>query len=69
MTYRLLDSGSGRKLEEFGPVVVDRPSPYAIWEEQNRSLWTSADLYFTRERGWRGSKDSWKFCTQDLTFT
>ena len=27
--YQLLDFGAGRKLERFGPYVVDRPSPAA----------------------------------------
>lgn len=29
--YALLDSGSGRKLERYGPVIVDRPEPQALW--------------------------------------
>jgi 23S rRNA (cytosine1962-C5)-methyltransferase len=29
--YALLDSGGGRKLERFGPIVVDRPEPQALW--------------------------------------
>jgi 23S rRNA (cytosine1962-C5)-methyltransferase len=29
--YALLDSGAGRKLERFGPIVVDRPEPQALW--------------------------------------
>jgi len=29
--YELLDSGAGRKLERFGPVLLDRPAPQAIW--------------------------------------
>lgn len=29
--YDLLDSGDGRKLERFGPVVLDRPEVQAAW--------------------------------------
>ncbi len=45
--YRLLDSGTGRKLEKFGPYVIDRPEEQAMW---NRRLppeqWTNADAVF-----------------------
>ena len=30
--YRLLATGSGEKLEKFGPVTVIRPDPQVIWE-------------------------------------
>jgi 23S rRNA (cytosine1962-C5)-methyltransferase len=45
--YALLDSGDGRKLERFGPVVVDRPEPQALWRpllEPGR--WLRADASF-----------------------
>jgi 23S rRNA (cytosine1962-C5)-methyltransferase len=29
--YELLDSGEGRKLERFGPYVLDRPEVQALW--------------------------------------
>jgi 23S rRNA (cytosine1962-C5)-methyltransferase len=48
--YRLLDCGQGRKLEKFGPYVVDRPEPQAMG---NRRLpadqWTKADAVFAGE--------------------
>ena len=31
MSYRLLDSGFGRKLEEIGPYRIDRQAPQAVW--------------------------------------
>ena len=30
--YRLLDSGQGRKLEDYSGVRLIRPEPQAIWE-------------------------------------
>ena len=30
--YALLDSGNGLKLERFGPYVLSRPEPKALWE-------------------------------------
>lgn len=31
--YELLDSGSGEKLERFGPYVLWRPEPKALWDK------------------------------------
>ena len=47
--YQLLDFGGGRRLERFGPVVLDRPCPAA---ESIRPvalpLWSLADARFER---------------------
>lgn len=46
--YRLLDSGAGRKLEQFGTVRVSRPEPQALWEKSlPESEWAKADATFT----------------------
>jgi 23S rRNA (cytosine1962-C5)-methyltransferase len=45
--YELLDFGAGRKLERFGSVVLDRPSPAAIAERiQSPQLWPAANARF-----------------------
>jgi len=31
--YELIDSGNGEKLERFGPYVMSRPEPKAIWDK------------------------------------
>ena len=53
--YQLLDFGRGRRLERFGPVVLDRPCPTA---ESIRpavpELWSSADARFERLGGEQG---------------
>ena len=46
----LLDSGEGRKLERFGPRVLDRPDPQALWRPSlPEAVWREADLAFERE--------------------
>ena len=50
--YALVDSGGFEKLERFGPYLVARPEPQAIW---NKSLpdseWESqADAYFHKDK-------------------
>ena len=49
-SYALIDSGNGRKLEQFGPFLISRPSAQAVWHPQlNESEWRKADAVFTRE--------------------
>lgn len=66
--YALLDSGHGRKLERFGPIVVDRPEPQALWTPgQPERVWRGANAVFSgddeEDKGrWRIDKpvpESW----------
>lgn len=67
--YALLDSGSGRKLERFGSIVLDRPEAQALWRPQlAKPEWSKAHAVFSatdedEEKGrWRIDKpvpDSW----------
>jgi 23S rRNA (cytosine1962-C5)-methyltransferase len=53
--YQLLDFGAGRRLERFGPLVLDRPCPAA--EAVARAaprLWSAADARFDRVAGEQG---------------
>lgn len=52
LTYELLDSGAGAKLERFGEVVLERPSSLAIWPRKNKELWAKADGCFETKKGW-----------------
>lgn len=46
----LLDSGNGEKLERFGPKVLRRPDPQALWRPRlDAAQWERADLTFVRE--------------------
>ena len=51
--YALLDVGDARRLERFGPLVVDRPAPGADGHvPQDPSAWSAADARFDRaDRG------------------
>lgn len=47
--YELLDFGGGRKLERFGPYVLDRPSPAAERAARRRpQLWADAAARYDR---------------------
>ncbi len=66
--YQLLDSGNGRKLERFGPFVLNRPCPQAIWRP--RADW-EADAIFHREEEtkWtflRTLPESWQVCVEGI---
>lgn len=66
--YALLDCGAGRKLERFGPIVVDRPEPQALWQPRGpRDRWGAHAVFSAsgedEEKGrWRIDKpvpDAW----------
>jgi 23S rRNA (cytosine1962-C5)-methyltransferase len=53
--YELIDFGGGRKLERFGPYLLDRPSPAAEHATMQRpELWSQAAARFERTSGDRG---------------
>lgn len=55
----LVDAGDGRRLERFGPRLVDRPAPAAEAARRDPAAWFGADLRFSPGRGWsaRGGAD------------
>jgi 23S rRNA (cytosine1962-C5)-methyltransferase len=55
--YELLDSGEGWKLERFGPNVLQRPEPQAIWRRGQPDLWGEAVAVFQPDEG--GEKGGW----------
>lgn len=65
-SYNLLDSGNGRKLEQFGPFILCRPCAQALWQPKlPQGIWDAADATFTREgkEGWqylRPLPESWE---------
>lgn len=74
--YQLLDSGSGRKLEQFGPYRLIRPEAEAVWSPlMDDSEWQKASAEFipsAEENGghWKVLKklpESWKLHYRDLT--
>lgn len=52
MSYQLIDSGNGLKLEHFGKVRLIRPCAQAVWKPQKlTTIWQEADAIFSREQG------------------
>lgn len=49
--YELIDFGHGRRLERFGAVILDRPSPAADDAVLLPEAWSRADARFERTRG------------------
>lgn len=75
--YCLLDSGNGRKLEQFGPYRLIRPEAEAVWSpKMDDGEWDKASAEFipsAEENGghWkmiRKVPDSWKMRYRGLTF-
>lgn len=49
--YQLLDCGRGRRLEDFGHLIVDRPAPMADGSRRGSARWGEAITY-RAGRGW-----------------
>jgi 23S rRNA (cytosine1962-C5)-methyltransferase len=55
--FELLDSGNRRKLERFGPHVLDRPEPKAWWRpDHDRQTWAAADAICDDAGKWTYSR-------------
>ncbi len=74
MSYQLVDSGHGQKLEQFGDVVLVRPCAQAIWRPfLPQSEWKRAHARFTRDQGnrWEVFSDvpeSWVVTIEGVRF-
>ena len=58
--FELLDTGDGRKLERYGPLVLDRPEAQALWQRGDPALWDRADAVFTGDTDEEGA-GRWQF--------
>jgi 23S rRNA (cytosine1962-C5)-methyltransferase len=64
--YRLLDSGAGEKLEQYGDLIVIRPEAQALWPKALPAWrWEKADAIFTGDTDEEGM-GRWRFPRQPL---
>lgn len=76
LNYELLDSGDARKLERFGPYIIDRPCPQALWKSTlPTDIWDQAHAWFERLSDKEGRwhlhpelPESWTLCEAPLSF-
>lgn len=73
--YEFLDAGNECRLERFGPHIVNRPSPVALWRPERPQLWNrAAGIYERSSSGggrWsanRGMPASWPLRWDDFVF-
>lgn len=75
--YKILDTSSEEKLEDWNGVKLIRPDPQIIWKTpKNELLWKSADGHYHRSSSGGGSwdyknskpKDSWTMSYGNLKF-
>ncbi len=70
--YELVDSGDGRKLEQFGTILSDRPDPQVLWKKEHPSLWAHTQAQFIwAQKGerWKldkGIPETWNFSYKDI---
>ena len=57
--YALLDAGDGRRLERFGPFVLDRPAPAADSPRREPTAWGTATARYERAGG-QGVAGRWE---------
>ena len=74
--YRVLDTGGGEKLEDWGGVILRRPDPQTIWPRRAPELWNKADAWYHRSAKGGGDwefmrrlPEKWDIHYRDLTFT
>jgi 23S rRNA (cytosine1962-C5)-methyltransferase len=76
-SYRLLDSGAGRKWESFGPHSFIRPEPQALWQPR-RDSWQAAGEFIpgSDEDGggrWQFARrlpdEGWELAWNEVRFT
>lgn len=73
--YALIDSGEGRKLEQFASLILDRPDPQVLWTKSSPTVWLEAQAQFLwADKGerWKLAKDvpeSWTMTCQQITVT
>ena len=53
--YELLDLAHKDKLERWGNLILARPDPQVIWDEETSNLWNKADAKYTRSNTGGGS--------------
>lgn len=59
--YRLIDSGAGEKLEQYGPYRIVRPEAQALWPRSlSAHVWEKADAVFTGDTDEDGM-GRWRF--------
>lgn len=73
--YRLLDCGSGEKLERWGEYTLVRPDPQAIWRTPRKNpAWRAPSARYTRSSTGGGQWDKgrlperWTISYKSLTF-
>ena len=67
MSYALLDSGEGRKLEQFGELVLERPAPTALW--RTKMQWDPDAIFTGRQwKLFRGLPERWQVEIEGIRF-
>jgi len=73
--YECLDAGEGEKLERWGPYIIRRPDPVAIWPKNMHKDWQRYDACYYRSPNGGGKwefkrklPESWTITYQNLTF-
>jgi len=66
--YRLIDAGSGEKLESWGSVTVIRPDPQIIWPRtKSKKIWQECHMHYHRSKSGGGHWEKLKKAPEQWT--
>ena len=76
-SYRLIDSGNGRKLESYGPFRFIRPEPQAMWTPRTKDWQADGEFIPASDEDGGGRwhfntrvpKDGWPLSWREVNFT
>ena len=74
--YELIDAASGKKLERWGNIILNRPDPQVIWaQKSDKNAWEKSHGIYHRSKSgggeWEFKADldpSWQIKYKNLTF-
>ncbi|MEX1307419.1 MAG: class I SAM-dependent methyltransferase [Eubacteriales bacterium] len=61
--YKVLDTGDGMKLEDWGGTLLSRPDPQVIWPKTSPNIWQKADGVYHRSDTGGGE---WQFSNSNI---
>ena len=74
--YKIIDMADGKKLEQWGNIVLSRPDPQIIWKDKSfPNKWDKVNATYNRSKtgggSWKYNKktpDKWQIHYKNLTF-
>lgn len=67
--YKLIDTGDGRRLEDFGGYILDRPDPEILWKKSlSENKWRDVNAFFAKDWKKRNIPEKWQMEHSGIKF-